>query len=88
MLHASDGLLQSFSGNGGRARWADYCALLAYLRKETSPRSAIANVLNTYPYETINGPVGRLSPFKADSGIAWMTQVKGDLDPEVCAVVA
>ena len=76
------GCVNAFPERWAAHRWADYCALLAYLRKETSPGSAIANVLNAYPYETINGPVGRLSPFKADSGIAWMTQVKGDLDPE------
>jgi hypothetical protein len=63
-------------------RWGNYRALLAYLRKETSPRTLIANMLNAYPYETINGPVGRLSPFKVDSGIAWMTQIEGDLDDE------
>ena len=71
-----------FRDSGPRHVWADYRALLAYLRTETSPRTLIANMLNAYPYETINGPVGRLSPFKTDSGVAWMTQIKDDLDHE------
>ena len=55
---------------------------MAYLRVETSQRTLIANVLNAYPYETINGPIGRLSPFKTDAGVEWMAQVNGDLDTE------
>jgi hypothetical protein len=42
----------------------------------------IANVLNAYPYDTLNGPIGRMSPFLAESGICWMTWVDIDLDPE------
>jgi len=62
--------------------WGNYCALLGYLRRTTSPRTMIANVLNRYPFEALNGPTGRLSPFMAESGICWMTWVDIDLDPE------
>jgi len=41
----------------------------------------IANVVNRYPFEALNGPTGRLSPFLAESGICWMTGVDIDLDP-------
>ena len=65
-----------------RHRWNDYCALLCYIRDQTSPDTLVANVLNEYPYESINGPTGRLSPFLAESGICWMTLVRLDLDAE------
>ena len=63
-------------------RWSVYREVLLYIRNETSPTTTVANVLNSYPYETINGPTGRLSPFLAESGICWMTQVNLDLDAE------
>jgi hypothetical protein len=63
-------------------KWAEYCAVLDYVRRTTGPRTLVANVLNSYPYESINGPTGRLSPFLAESGICWMTLVNVDVDPE------
>ena len=68
--------------SGPSARWTNYRALLMYIRSETSPRTLVANLLYRYPYETINGPTGHLSPFRAESGICWMTQVDLDLDSE------
>ena len=62
--------------------WDHYCALLDYIRRTTSPRTMVANVLNQYPYSTVNGPTGRLSPFLAESGVCWMAWVKIDVDPE------
>jgi hypothetical protein len=63
-------------------RWDDYCSLLRYLRTTTSPRTTVASVLTHYPYEAINGPTGRLSPFLAESGICWMLVVNMDVDAE------
>jgi hypothetical protein len=63
-------------------RWNAYRELLIYLRRHTGPRTLIANVINQYPYDTLNGPTGRLSPFLAESGICWLIQVDIDLDPE------
>jgi len=62
--------------------WTNYCALLDYLRRTTGSRTMVANVLNRYPYEALNGPTGRLSPFLAESGICWMIWVKINVDPE------
>jgi hypothetical protein len=67
---------------GAWVRWNDYREVLLYIQRETSPTTFVANVLCIYPYETINGPTGRLSPFLAESGICWMTQVNLDLDSE------
>ncbi len=61
--------------------WTDYRDTLNYLRRTTSPATEIANVLKQPPFPAINGPVGRLSPFHADSGICWMWLV--DLDLEI-----
>ena len=58
-----------------QSRWDEYRELSTYIRSETSPRTLVANVLNRFPYETINGPTGRLSPFLAESGICWMRMV-------------
>jgi hypothetical protein len=69
----------------GRTSWENYCDLLDYLRKTTRPETMIANVLHRYPYESRNGPTGRLSPFMAESGVCWMTWVDIDLDPEFAA---
>jgi hypothetical protein len=77
------GCLQPFSdGEGPLSRWNTYRAVLGYLRRATSPQTFVANVLNRYPYESLNGPAGRLSPFRAESGICWLSWVAIDLDPE------
>jgi hypothetical protein len=68
-----------------RARWyawADYRNALIYLRQNTHPGTLVANVLKEPPFPAINGPTGRLSPFRAESGICWMWLVAIDLDPE------
>jgi hypothetical protein len=77
------GCLQPFqSGNESPSHWGVYCATLAYLRRATGPQTFVANVLNRYPYESLNGPTGRLSPLRAESGICWLSWVDIDLDPE------
>jgi hypothetical protein len=63
-------------------RWDNYREVLSYIGKETSPKTLVANVLNRFPYESLNGSTGRLSPFLAESGICWMSHVDIDLDPE------
>ncbi len=60
--------------------WADYCRTLEYLRRATSPVTEIANVLKQPPFPSLNGPAGRLSPFRAESGICWMWLIDLDLD--------
>jgi hypothetical protein len=73
------GCLQAFAS---QARWDDYRAVLGYLRRATGSKTFVANVLNRFPWESINGPVGRLSPFRVESGICWLSWLKIDLDPE------
>jgi hypothetical protein len=61
-------------------KWPDYCNVLDYLRREIGPGTQIANVLKHPPFPSLNGPLGRLSPFRAESGICWMWLVNVDLD--------
>jgi len=62
--------------------WRVRVRVLDYLRTRTSPGTLVANVLNRYPFEPINGPTGRISPFRCESGICWMMWVAVDLDGE------
>jgi hypothetical protein len=62
--------------------WADYCRALDYLRRTTSPDTEIANVLRRPPFPSLNGPAGRLSPFRVESGIGWIWMIDMDLDEE------
>ncbi|MGP0066348.1 MAG: hypothetical protein ACLQGP_22515, partial [Isosphaeraceae bacterium] len=62
--------------------WTDYRSTLMYLRQTTGPATPVANVLRAPPFPAINGPIGRLSPFLAESGICWMWLVDIDLEPE------
>ncbi len=64
----------------GIDRWREYQAVLEYLRRETAPGTAVANVLGVFPYLSINGPAGRVDPFRAESGICWMVLVDEDRD--------
>jgi hypothetical protein len=75
------GCLQTFA-LGGPARWESYRGVLGYLRQATSPHTFVANVLNRFPWESLNGPAGRLSPFGKDGGIVWLSWVRIDLDTE------
>jgi hypothetical protein len=75
------GCLQTFA-LGGPARWESYRGVLGYLRHATSPHTFVANVLNRFPWESLNGPAGRLSPFRFDGGLPWLSWVRIDLDPE------
>lgn len=61
--------------------WADYRAVLHYLRENTSIDTKVANCLKRVP--AITGPTARLSPFPAES-IAWVVVVKAD-DAELYA---
>lgn len=64
----------------GRYAWADYLATLDHLRRTTTPRTEVANVLRHPPFPPLNGPTGRPSPFRVESGICWMWVVDEDLD--------
>lgn len=67
--------------------WKDYCDTLRYLRRTVPPSMMVANVLKEPPFPSLNGPTGRLSPFRAESGICWMWLVKMDLEPEFVAAI-
>ncbi len=60
--------------------WEEYCRLLEYVREKTSPETIVANVLKNPPFPAVNGPTGRRSPFRVESGVAWMWVVAEDLD--------
>ena len=62
--------------------WADYSRALDHVRRTTNPRTEVANVLRQPPFPSMNGPAGRLSPFRAESGICWMWLIDVDLDAE------
>jgi hypothetical protein len=65
--------------------WPDYRDLLDYLRHQTGPDTPVANVLRRVPFPSLNGPTGRPSPFRAESGICWMWLVRDDLDAAFAA---
>ena len=73
------GCLHSFRSP---ARWEAYRAVLDYLRQATTPQTFVADVLNRFPWESLNGPAGRLSPFRTDGGIRWLSWIHIDLDAE------
>jgi hypothetical protein len=60
--------------------WSDYRQALDYLKRTTRPEAQVANLLMRPPFPSFNGPTGRLSPFRAESGICWMWLVDVDLD--------
>jgi hypothetical protein len=62
--------------------WEDYCRLLDHLRKTTTPRTLVANVLRRSPFPPLNGPLGRLSPFPSPQGVTWMYWQGDGLEPE------
>ncbi len=68
-------------------KWVEYRSTLIYLRATTDPTTQVANVLKQPPFPAINGPAGRLSPFRAESGICWMWLVDIDLEPEFAAAL-
>jgi hypothetical protein len=55
--------------------WGDYRKMLEYLRAHTAPTTRVANVLKGIP--AVNGMIGRLSPFPAES-IGWLYSVRYD----------
>jgi hypothetical protein len=63
-------------------KWDAYCRLLRYVRQTTSPKTVVANILNSPPFPSVNGPTGRRSPFHVESGIAWMWLINEDLEPQ------
>jgi hypothetical protein len=60
--------------------WRDYNAVLDYLRRETPPDAPVANLLRQFPFPSVNGPAGRVDPFRVESGLCWMVLVDQDLD--------
>jgi hypothetical protein len=63
-------------------QWSDYRATLAYLRKSTTPNTFVGNLLKEPPYPPMNGPTGRPSPFRTESGMCWMVVVDMDMDAD------
>jgi len=60
--------------------WDAYCRLLKYVREHTGPETIVANVLKKPPFPGVNGTTGRRSPFRVESGVAWMWVVAEDLN--------
>ena len=56
--------------------WDEYRQTLSYLRQNTTQETVVANALRGYPFPAINGPVGRVSPFPAESGLIWIWSVE------------
>jgi hypothetical protein len=65
-----------------KVKWADYLAAMHYLRETTGPGTPVANAVSRYPFESLNGPIGRPSPFLAESGVCWMMFVNMNLDAQ------
>jgi hypothetical protein len=84
MATAPPGCVRHFCADAGwpSPQWDDYRGLLADIRTRTRPRTLVANCFNQFPYLPINGPTGRLSPFRAESGVCWLSYVDIDLDGE------
>jgi hypothetical protein len=55
--------------------WQQYHEVLAYLRRRTSPRTRVANLLRNVPFPAVNGPVGRISCLPGESGLIWVWSV-------------
>jgi hypothetical protein len=63
------------------ASWEDYRAVLDHLRRTTSSRTRVANLLQGHPpIPAINGPVGRLTAFPCAEGLQWLRWVAPDLE--------
>jgi hypothetical protein len=69
-----------YSPTRSRYHWDDYCRLLKYIRENTGPTTIVANVLKNPPFPSVNGAIGRRSPFRVESGVPWMWVVAEDLD--------
>ncbi len=65
--------------DSGRSQysWDGYCRVLKYLREKTGPETIVANVLKNPPFPGVNGTTGRRSPFRVESGVAWMWVGRG-----------
>ncbi len=63
-----------------RYPWGDYRRLLAYIRRSTSPRTRVANLLHEFPLPTVNGPTGRRNPFPAAGGYVHLWSVDPGLE--------
>jgi hypothetical protein len=74
------GELTWYRRNRSYYSWDGYCRLLKYVRENTGPRTIVANVLKHPPFPSVNGAIGRRSPFRVESGVAWMWVVAEDLD--------
>jgi hypothetical protein len=60
--------------------WGEDKGVREYLRTATRPTTRVANMLRVPPFLALNGPVGRISPFPAESGILWLWQVDPDIE--------
>ena len=62
-------------------RWSEYQQTLAYLRSHTSASTRVSSIIRNLPFPAINGPVGRISPLPAESGVIWLWSVNPKLEP-------
>lgn len=74
--------------HGYKYSWADYRDMLIYVKQHTSHTTRVANVLRRFPFPAVNGPVGRIDPFRVESGICWMWLVREDRDADFARAVA
>jgi hypothetical protein len=70
-----------------RYAWEDYIALIAYLRTETNTQTFVANFFRGHPFPTVNGPVGRLTPFPSPGGILWLRYAAPGLEDSFVAAL-
>jgi hypothetical protein len=69
-------------------QWADYRALLDYVRHSLPPDAKVANLFRVLPYPTINGPGGRLTPFPAAGGVIHLALVDPHLEDRFISALA
>lgn len=67
--------------------WEDYRAALAYLRRETGPRTLVANLFRSHPFPTVNAPTGRLTPFPSPAGLLWLRHAAPGLEEQFVEVL-
>ena len=69
-------------------RWNDYRDTVAYLRAKTNPDTRVMNFLRNVPFPSINGVVGRVTLWPAESGVIWLWSVNPKREERFVAALA
>jgi hypothetical protein len=69
------GLLSERDCGYERYRWEDFRRVLFYLREMTPPDQRVFSYLWAFPYPTVNGPSGRLTPIPAAGGYVHLLTI-------------